>query len=184
MQDISVLNSLLSDWENDECPEVQNFYIASQKFQDELPQLLETLRAKFKQAEQESPQFRERCNLFLEICRQSINPKIEISGVYELLIQHILAEGIVQALFQKTQLYQTNNIAQEISAIIATVFPESTHRNILSSIEQYYRAIQLISEQITDIHTRQKFIAVIYKIFCRIYSSNMGINLRRKRLTV
>ena len=142
MGDAAALDGLISTFVDYERPEVRDFRAAIIKFKEDVPHILEALRSIIAQQEESNPQFRERRNTFLEVCRQSINPEIEIFDIHEMLIQHILTEDIFTNIFHESQFHRENNIARELSEIINTFFTGNTRRNTLKSIEHYYAVIR------------------------------------------
>ncbi len=170
MRDAEALDGLISTFVDYERPEVRDFRAAIIKFKEDVPHILEALRSIIAQQEENNTQFRERRNTFLEVCRQSINPEIEIFDIHEMLIQHILTEDIFTNIFHESQFHRENNIARELSEIINTFFTGNTRRNTLKSIEHYYSVIRRHSENIANHHEKQKFLKAIYENFYKAYN--------------
>jgi predicted helicase/very-short-patch-repair endonuclease len=170
MRDADALDRLLNIFVDYERPEVRDFRAAIAKFKEDIPSILEKLRDTIQVAEKENQQFRDRRNTFLEVCRQSINPEIEIFDVHEMLIQHILTEDIFTNIFHESQFHRENNIARELSAMIDTFFTGTTRRNTLKSIEYYYAVIRRSSENIANHHEKQKFLKALYENFYKAYN--------------
>ena len=170
MADAAALDGLISTFVDYERPEVRDFRAAIIKFKEDVPHILEALRSIIAQQEESNPQFRERRNTFLEVCRQSINPEIEIFDIHEMLIQHILTVDIFTNIFHESQFHRENNIARELSEIINTFFTGNTRRNTLKSIEHYYAVIRRKSENIANHHEKQKFLKAIYENFYKAYN--------------
>jgi predicted helicase len=170
MRDAAALDGLISTFVDYERPEVRDFRAAIVKFKEDVPHILEALRSIIAQQEESNTQFRERRNTFLEVCRQSINPEIEIFDIHEMLIQHILTEDIFTNIFHESQFHRENNIARELSEIINTFFTGNTRRNTLKSIEHYYAVIRRHSENIVNHHEKQKFLKAIYENFYKAYN--------------
>ena len=170
MGDADALDRLLNIFVDYERPEVRDFRAAITKFKEDIPSILDKLRETIQIAEKENQQFRDRRNAFLEVCRQSINPEIEIFDVHEMLIQHILTEDIFTNIFHESQFHRENNIARELSAMIDTFFMGTTRRNTLKSIEYYYAVIRRSSENIANHHEKQKFLKALYENFYKAYN--------------
>jgi predicted helicase len=170
MRDADELDGLIATFVDYERPEVRDFRTAIKAFRDDIPHILDALRDEIKKAERENKRFRERRNTFLEVCRQSINPEIEIFDIHEMLIQHILTEDIFTNIFHESQFHRENNIAREISEIIATFFTGATRKNTLKSIEHYYAVIRRKSENIANHHEKQKFLKAVYENFYKAYN--------------
>jgi len=170
MKDAEALDRLITTFVDYERPEVRDFRTAIAKFRDDIPYILEALRGEIQKAERENKQFRQRRNTFLEVCRQSINPEIEIFDIHEMLIQHILTEDIFTNIFHESQFHRENNIAREIGEILDTFFTGATRRNTLKSIEHYYAVIRRKSENIANHHEKQKFLKAVYENFYKAYN--------------
>ncbi len=170
MRDEKGLDKLLNSFVAYERPAVRDFRSAIVKFKEDIPHILVALRDIITETEQTNSQFRERRNAFLEVCRQSINPEIEVFDIHEMLIQHILTEDIFANIFHESQFHRENNIARELSAIIETFFTGATKRNALKSIEHYYAVIRRNSENIANHHEKQKFLKAVYENFYKAYN--------------
>ncbi len=170
MRDADALDHLLNIFVDYERPEVRDFRAAITKFKEDIPTILDKLRETIQVAEKENQQFRERRHSFLEMCRQSINPEIEIFDVHEMLIQHILTEDIFTNIFHEVQFHRENNIARELGAMLNTFFTGATRRNTLKSIEYYYAVIRRSAENIANHHEKQKFLKALYENFYRAYN--------------
>ncbi len=170
MQDADGLDHLLNFFVDYERPEVRDFRAAILKFKEDIPHILLALRDIINQQEASNSEFRARRNAFLEVCRQSINPEIEIFDIHEMLIQHILTEDIFTNIFHESQFHRENNIARELSEIINTFFTGATRKNTLKSIEHYYAVIRRKSENIVNHHEKQKFLKAVYENFYKAYN--------------
>ncbi|MFP5274762.1 type ISP restriction/modification enzyme [Coleofasciculus sp.] len=170
MGDAEALDSLITTFVEYERPEVRDFRSAINKFKEDIPHILKALRDIITQQEASNREFRERRNAFLEVCRQSINPEIEIFDIHEMLIQHILTEDIFTNIFHESQFHRENNIARELSEIINTFFTGATRKNTLKSIEHYYVVIRRKSENIANHHEKQKFLKAVYENFYKAYN--------------
>ncbi|MGB3189482.1 MAG: N-6 DNA methylase [Limnoraphis sp.] len=170
MRDSQALDGLISTFVDYERPEVRDFRSAIAKFKEDIPHIIEALRQIITQQEASNTKFRERRNSFLEVCRQSINPEIEIFDIHEMLIQHILTEDIFTNIFHESQFHRENNIGREISEIVNTFFTGATRRNTLKSIEHYYAVIRRKSENIANHHEKQKFLKAVYENFYKAYN--------------
>ncbi|WP_242032861.1 N-6 DNA methylase [Oscillatoria sp. FACHB-1406] len=170
MRDAESLDKLLNFFVDYERPEVKDFRAAIHKFKEDIPHILVALRDIITQQEANNRQFCDRRNTFLDVCRQSINPEIEIFDIHEMLIQHILTEDIFTNIFHDSQFHRENNIARELSEIINTFFTGATRKNTLKSIEHYYAVIRRKSENIANHHEKQKFLKAVYENFYKAYN--------------
>ncbi|MBD2054810.1 N-6 DNA methylase [Oculatella sp. FACHB-28] len=170
MRDAAALDELINAFVDYERPEVRDFRAAIVKFKEDVPHILEALRSIIAQQEESNTQFKERRNTFLQVCRQSINPEIEIFDIHEMLIQHILTEDIFTNIFHESQFHRENNIARELSEMINTFFTGATRKNTLKSIEHYYAVIRRHSGNIANHHEKQKFLKAVYENFYKAYN--------------
>jgi predicted helicase len=170
MEDVDELDGLITQFIDYERKEVRDFRAAIKTFREDIPRIIKVLRNEIKKAESENEVFRDLRSAFLDICRQSINPEIELFDVNEMLIQHMLTEDIFVNIFSETQFHRENNIAREISGIINTFFTGSTKRNALRGIEHYYSVIRRKSASIVNHHEKQKFLKAVYENFYKAYN--------------
>lgn len=169
MRDAEALDRTLNAFVNYMRPEVKDFREAIKIFKQDLPTILETLRGMLQTQERSNPQFCQRRNRFLEICRESINPEMSLFDVQEMLIQHILTEDIFLNIFNESQFHRENNIARELHQIVDTFFTGATRKNTLSTIERYYAVIRRTAANIYNHHEKQKFLKAVYENFYKIY---------------
>ena len=94
MRDATELDAVLNAFTNYVRPEVKDFREAIRVFKQDLPTMLETLRAMLQVQEQSNSEFCARRDRFWEVCKESINPEVSLFDVQEMLIQHILTEEI------------------------------------------------------------------------------------------
>ena len=97
MADPAALDDLILKFLDYELPEIQEFRDARQQFRDDLPAVLDSLRETIVEAEAGNAEYQEAAQLFLELCHQSISPKVTNDNVREMLIQHILTKDISPA---------------------------------------------------------------------------------------
>ncbi len=170
MRDEQALDQLLTDFINYERPEVKDFRQAIAVFNQDLPTILETLRALIGQQSENNEKFITARNKFLVICQQSINPEVNAEDVREMIIQHILTEDIFTNIFNESQFHRDNNIAHELGNVINTFFVGTIRRNTLSSIEHYYGVIRRTAASIYNHQEKQKFLKAIYENFYKAYN--------------
>jgi hypothetical protein len=113
------LHELLTAYVSFEHPEVREFKAAVQRFKQDIPSIVHTLRGMIQQQGAANAAFRSRRDTFLTLCRSAINPAVTPDDVDEMLIQHILTEEIFLSIFSDTQLLEENNIARELKQVEA-----------------------------------------------------------------
>jgi len=122
------LDELLTAYVSFQHPEVREFQEAVERFKQDIPSIVTTLRGMIQQQGAANAPFRSRRDTFLELCRSAINPAVTPDDVDEMLIQHILTEEIFLSIFSDTQLLDENNIARELKQVEATFFTGATKR--------------------------------------------------------
>jgi predicted helicase len=159
---------LLNKFINYERQEVRDFRQAIEKFKADLPTVVETLRSTI--AGQKAKKFKAAFNKLFNLCKESINPKINEFDIQEMIIQHILTEDIFLTVFNESQFHRENVIAKELEFVVNTFFTGSVRRDTLKSIESYYAVIRRKAADISNHHEKQKFLKVIYENFYKAYN--------------
>ncbi len=117
-----------------------------------------------------NPEFIQKRNHFLEICKQSLNPAVVLQDIDEMIVQHILTSTIFNAIFGEVQFHWENTISKEIEAIIQTFFYEDLRRNTVDKLNTYYERI-IQEARMMRIHTeKQRFLKLIYEEFYKAYN--------------
>jgi predicted helicase len=176
-QDDQGLDALISTFVSYERAEVRTFRDAIDKFKDDLPTILESLRAIVQNQDPANREFVEQRDKLLKVARDSINPEITIQDIHEIIIQHILTEDIFTNIFHDAQFHRDNNIAKAISDITETFFTGALKKNTLRSIEHYYAIIRRCSENIANHHEKQKFLKAVYENFYKAYNPHAADKL-------
>ena len=118
MVNAAALDELIRRFLDYELPEIQEFRDARQQFKDDLPAVLESLRETIVEAEASNAEYQGAAQLFLELCHQSISPKVTNDNVREMLIQHILTKDIFLRVFGEDQFHRENNVARQLDALV------------------------------------------------------------------
>lgn len=111
--DAEALDELLTAYVGFEHPEVREFKQAVERFKQDIPSIVKSLREMIEKQGMGNAPFRARRDTFLELCRTAINPAVTPADVDEMLIQHILTEEIFLSIFSDIQFLDENNIARE-----------------------------------------------------------------------
>ncbi len=170
MKDADALHHLITVFVDFERPEVKSFRQAIELFKQDIPKVTEALRLIIEEAENGNTQYIQASNVFLKLCQESINPKVNRDDVREMIIQHILTEDVFNTIFDETQFHRENNIARELESVIHTFFTGSVRKSALQSVQHYYQAINAAAAGIVDHHEKQKFLKVIYETFYKSYN--------------
>jgi predicted helicase len=164
------LERILQAFVNFEKPEIRDFIEAIEKFKEDLPTIIETLRKKIKEEGEHNKKFVDARQKFWEHCQAEINPEITLADIGEMIIQHIATSDIFNNIFNDPDFHRQNNIAQQIEQLVSIIFTRSVRQNMLDSMRSYYGAIKEASSSIADHHEKQKFLKVLYENFYKAYN--------------
>ncbi|MDM8567463.1 N-6 DNA methylase [Candidatus Halobeggiatoa sp. HSG11] len=170
MQEPEQLDKILTRFLNYERPEVRDFRQAIEQFKDDLPTVVETLRATLEQQKKKNSKFKQAFKGLFDSCQESINSNINDFDIGEMIIQHILTEEIFLTVFNERQFHQENVIAQQLQNVVNSFFVGKMRRDTLLSIESYYLVIRRRADNISNHHEKQKFLKVIYENFYKSYN--------------
>jgi len=170
MKDTDLLHDILTRFVSYERPEIKEFHLAIEKFREDIPVIIEALRAMISEQEKTNQEFKTARTAFWNLCKKSVNPDISAFDIQEMLIQHILTSEIFNTVFGEDHFHRENNIAKELESVINTFFTGTVRRNTLAGIETYYRAIRAEAARIENYHEKQKFLKVIYENFYKAYN--------------
>ena len=170
MANAAALDQLIRRFLNYELPQIQEFRDARQQFKDDLPAVLESLRETIVEAEASNPSYQEGARIFLELCHQSISPKVTNDNVREMLIQHILTKDIFLRVFGEDQFHRENNVARQLDALEGTFFTGNVRRQAVDRLRAYYGAIGRAADDIAEYSEKQQFLKSIYEDFYQAYN--------------
>jgi predicted helicase len=169
MKNPDFLHRVLTTFVEYERPEITDFRVAVEKFKEDIPDIVEALRAMIANQEK-NPDFRIQREKFWNVCRESINPEISAFDIREMLIQHILTAEIFDTVFGDSHFHRENNIARELEIVVNTFFTGAVRRDTLASIDSYYKVIKREAGNIESYHEKQKFLKVVYENFYKAYN--------------
>ena len=153
-----------------ELPEIEDFRQAQSQFKDDLPSVLESLRATIAEAERYNTEYQNAAADFLELCHQSIGPDVSELDVREMLLQHILTKDIFLRVFAEDQFHRENDIARRLDALEGTFFTGDTRRQAIDRLRGYYGVIGRSADEIADYAEKQTFLKGIYENFYKAYN--------------
>ncbi len=170
INDSEKLDALMQQFINYEREEIKDFRKAIERFKEDLPIVLTTLRDLIDEQGRINSEFQRSRDGLLLLCQEAINPKLTILDIREMLIQHILTEEIFVTIFNESQFHRENAIAKELQKVAETFFAGKVRRETLGLIDHYYLAIKAAASNIQDHHEKQKFLKVLYELFYRTYN--------------
>jgi predicted helicase len=164
------LDKIISAFINHIPQEYHEFDKAIRKFKEDVPVIADTLRKMIDNQYKTNTEYKKKVELFLETCKQSINPDIDMSNIREMIIQHILTADIFDKIFGDSQFHRENNIASQLQNVIDTFFTRQIKFQLLSGINHYYDFIRSRASQIADHQEKQKFLKAVYENFYSAYN--------------
>jgi len=170
VDDVKRFEKLLDLFFSYQRPEIAEFRKAVEQFKSDIPAVLEALREMIDRQVRENAAFAKAAEAFLQHVRDAINPNLSSADVREMLIQHILTEGLFVAVFPGLSFHQGNNIARELYRLEDTFFTGNTKYATLKALEPYYAAIRSAAALIDSHHEKQSFLKVIYENFYKVYN--------------
>lgn len=170
MKDAELLERILHTFAHFEPPQVREFNQALQKFTEDVPTIVESLRQLIEMEADTNKSFITKRDEFLLNCQTEINPEITLEDVREMIIQHILTEDIFNNIFADADFLHHNNIARELESVINTFMTRAVRQNYLNNIRSYYETIRDAAAGIADHHEKQKFLKTIYENFYKVYN--------------
>ncbi len=170
IENADFLHRILTCFTEYERPEITEFRKAVEKFKEDIPDIVEALRAMIEEQTVKNLDFKINHDKFWKLCRESINQEISNFDIREMLIQHILTAEIFDTVFGDSHFHRENNIARELEIVVNTFFTGTVRRNLLSSIDNYYKTIKREASNITNHHEKQKFLKINYENFYKAYN--------------
>ncbi|MDE2686336.1 MAG: N-6 DNA methylase [Chloroflexota bacterium] len=164
------LHRLIRRFLDYELPEIEDFRRAQSQFKDDLPSVLDSLRATVEEAERHNTEYQGAAEEFLELCHQSIGPDVSDLDVREMLLQHILTKDIFLRVFEVDQFHRENNIARRLDTLERTFFTGDTRWQAIRRLRSYYGAITKAATGIADYAEKQSFLKAIYEDFYKAYN--------------
>jgi predicted helicase len=170
MNEADKLAGLIQQFIDYDREEIRDFHKAIEKFKEDLPTVLDTLRNLIEEQGKNNDQFRKSRDNLLIVCQEAINPNVTGLDIREMLIQHILTEEIFISIFNESQFHRENTIAKELQKVTDTFFVGRVRKDTLGVIDHYYLAIKAAASNIDNHHEKQKFLKVLYEKFYRTYN--------------
>ena len=161
-----LLNRFLSHDEVDE----REFKRAMLEFKNQIPDLAQSLREHIEDAHK-ARKFQDAFDVFLKLCRESLNPKLTIEQVDEMLIQHLMTERLMRRLFQNEEFTKRNIIASQVETVIDAMAAASFSKaQFLQRLDPYYKAIERQGANLSHFTEKQEFLNTVYQEFFQKFS--------------
>ncbi len=166
-----LLNRFFSHDESDE----REFHRAMDEFKSRIPDLAQSLREHIAEAHRKTPKFKTAFDVFMTVCRGSLNPELSSELVDEMLIQHLLTERLMRNLFQNPEFTQRNVIAAQVQGVIEALASGSfSTSEFLRKLDPYYTAIERAGANLSHFTEKQDFLNSVYEQFFQKFSPDVA----------
>ncbi len=110
-------------------------------------------------------------NSFAELCRTSLDARMNDEAIDEMLVQHLLTERLFRTIFNNPDFVNNNAIAAEIEKVVRALASRSFNRNeFLQKLDRFYVAIERAAKGIENWSERQEFLNTVYERFFQGFS--------------
>jgi predicted helicase len=170
MADADKLEKILNQFINYKPEYIEKFDEALNKFKEDIPTIVETLRNTISEQYKTNKKFVTASEDFFEMCQKEINPQITKEDIREMIIQHILTEDLFKSVFDESDFHHENNIAAQLESLVNTFMSRSVRQNQLGELGHYYKTLNAQAALVSDHHEKQKFLKVVYENFYKVYN--------------
>jgi len=177
MDDTDALYPLLTRFFAHERQEIADFNKAVKQFAQDLPAVLEALRAMIASKRAASKEFAKAEKAFLKHAQEAINPVVSEGDVQEMLIQHILTEDIFAKVFDNPDFHRQNNVASELYKLEEKLFARGEKSTLLRALSPYYAGIAQTAAVIQSHSEKQGFLKGLYENFYKVYNAKAADRL-------
>ena len=169
--DRTALASLLNAFYGHIEPAHETFEKAIEEFKDRVPALAKNLLSRIRSARHNDPPFAEAFEVFLRLCRTSLNPNLQVQAVEEMLVQHLLTERLIRKIFDNPDFNNRNIIAAEVERVIRVFVSRAFNRDdFLKALDPFYFAIESAAQTIKTFTEKQQFLNIVYERFFQGFS--------------
>jgi len=171
LQNPKAVSDLLTQFFTYTEPDIASFEVAVQEFKERVPELARALLAIIDKEYKLNRRFIVAFDAFAELCRQSLDPKINTDVINEMLVQHLLTERLFSTVFDNPDFVRRNVIATEIEKVIDALTSRTFNRHeFLKNLDRFYVAIEGAARGIDGWLERQHFLDTVYERFFQGYS--------------
>lgn len=170
MANADKLEKILNQFINYKPEYIEKFDEALQKFKEDIPTIVDTLRNTISEEFKTNKKFVTASEDFFDMCQKEINPQITKEDIREMIIQHILTEDLFKSVFDESDFHHENNIASQLEDLVNTFMSRSMRQNQLGELGHYYKTLNAQAALVSDHHEKQKFLKVVYENFYKVYN--------------
>ena len=135
---------------------------AIDEFAENLEVIIENTKNMIEKSISENKQYDVKAKELLKICQETINDKMEMNDIKEMLIQHILTYRIFALVYDEHDFHNINAVAKSLESLKSIL-------QIPSDVVDY-KSMELIAESIMDSNQKQDFLKKIYETFYKKYN--------------
>ncbi len=148
-------------------PDIENFEEAVGEFKERIPEHAQALLDIIKDEHKLNKRFKVAFSTFAELCRTSIDPRMDDTAINEMLIQHLLTERLFRTVFNNPDFIRRNIIASEIEKVVDALASRKSFNRIdfLKGLDRFYVAIEQAAKGIESWSQRQEFLNTVYERF-------------------
>ena len=152
-------------------PDIENFEEAVDEFKEQIPEHALALLNIIKDEHTLNNKFKLAFITFAELCRASLDPKMDDEAIDTMLVQHLLTERLFRTVFNNPDFVRRNAIAAEIEKVVDTLTSRSFDRNdFLKILDRFYVAIEKAAKGRESWSERQDFLNTVYERFFQGFS--------------
>lgn len=130
---------------------------AIDEFAENLESIIENTKSMIDDAISGNKRYDTESKKLLKMCQETINDKMGLDDIKEMLIQHILTYRIFALVYDEHDFHNINAVAKSLESL------KSLLRIPSDAVD--YKTMEIIAESITDIDQRQEFLKKIYETF-------------------
>ncbi len=152
-------------------PDIENFEEAVDEFKERIPEHAQALLNIIEDEHKLNKKFQVAFASFAQVCRMSLDPKMNDDAVNEMLAQHLLTERLFRTVFNNPGFVRRNVIAAEIEKVIDALASRSFNRNdFLKALDRFYVAIEKAAKGRESWSEQQDFLNTVYERFFQGFS--------------
>ncbi|GCE04717.1 type ISP restriction/modification enzyme [Dictyobacter aurantiacus] len=156
-------------------PDIENFEEAVEEFKERIPEHAQALLNIIKEEHKLNRKFQAAFATFAEVCRTSLNPKMNNEAIDEMLAQHLLTERLFSTVFNNPDFVRRNVIAAEVEKVIDALASRSFNRTeFLKVLDRFYVAIEKAAKGIESWSERQEFLNTVYERFFQGFAAKQA----------
>ncbi|GER88640.1 hypothetical protein KDW_28020 [Dictyobacter vulcani] len=175
LSDANRVIDLLRDFFTYVEPDIENFEEAVEEFKERIPENAQALLNIIKDEHKLNKKFQDSFATFAEVCRTSLDPKMNDAAIDEMLVQHLLTERLFRTVFNNPDFVNNNIIASEIEKVVRALASRSFNRNeFLKTLDRFYVAIERAARERESWSARQDFLNTVYERFFQSFSTKQA----------